>query len=178
MSAPVTRTAHLTLRLVTDDDLPDLMRGLSDWRIARNISAIPFPYREADARAYFPNMQRRALEGTGYCWTISDGEFCGIVAVDFEASQGDLGYWLLPGSWGKGYATEAAGFAIDFAFGRAPCVKLTAGHAADNPASGNVLTKLGFVEIERGERYYVSRQMMVARIRLELTRERWQALRS
>ena len=96
------RTNRLRLRLVNDDDLPDLVRGLSDWRVARNISRIPFPYSESDARAYFPDMQRRALEDTGYCWTINDGKFCGIVAVDFEASQGELGYWLVLDSGAKG----------------------------------------------------------------------------
>ena len=176
--SPDMQTARLRLRLVNDADFPDLLRGLNDWRVARNISPIPFPYHEADALAYFPTLQRRALEGSGYCWTINEGTFVGIVAVDFEAQQGELGYWLMPDAWGKGYATEAARCVADFAFGDTECAKLVANHAADNPASGRVLMKLGFVETNRGESYYTSRQMMVSRIGLELTRERWQALRS
>ena len=172
------RTRRLFLRPVADEDLSDLVRGLSDWRVARNLSPIPFPYTMEDARAYFPEQQQRRLQSMSGCWVIVNPDFCGIVAVDFEAAEGELGYWLMPHAWGKGYATEAARAVVDHAFGDRPCAKLTSGHAADNSASGRVLTKLGFVEIERGEHYYRPRQVMVSRIRLELTRERWQALRS
>ena len=175
---PILHTERLKIYPVTDDHLPHLVAGLNYWSVARNLSPIPFPYAIEDALSYFPAQQRRRMETDSHCWIIFDAGFCGLVAVDFEGRIGELGYWLRPDCWGKGYATEAARAAVGFAFAGPRCDKLVAGHAEDNPASGRVLTKLGFVEIKRGEHYYVSRQMMVSRIGLELTRERWQAFRS
>jgi RimJ/RimL family protein N-acetyltransferase len=46
--------------------------------------------------------------------------------------------------WGKGYAFEAWGLLLDFAFGRLGLHKVVAGAVADHVASVAVLRKLGF----------------------------------
>ncbi|MFE4398452.1 MULTISPECIES: GNAT family N-acetyltransferase [Streptomycetaceae] len=56
----------------------------------------------------------------------------------------DLGCVLARGSWGRGYAGETVGLLRDFAFGTLGLHRLTARTAAANPASGRVLTRLGF----------------------------------
>ena len=61
----------------------------------------------------------------------------------FREEPHELGYWITPDAWGRGYATEAAGAVLRAA--RAAGVRrVTAGHFVDNPASGRVLRKLGF----------------------------------
>jgi RimJ/RimL family protein N-acetyltransferase len=56
----------------------------------------------------------------------------------------ELGYWIARQHWGKGFATEAGRALIDIA--RAlKLPRLEASHFLDNPASGRVLEKLGFV---------------------------------
>ena len=55
-----------------------------------------------------------------------------------------MGYWIARAHWGKGFATEASRALIDIAkVLKLP--RLEASHFLDNPASGRVLEKLGFV---------------------------------
>ena len=49
-----------------------------------------------------------------------------------------------PSAWGRGYATEAGRAVVAIARHALGLKRLNAGHFIDNPASGRVLTKLGF----------------------------------
>jgi len=60
-----------------------------------------------------------------------------------------LGYWLSPSLWRRGITTEAATAVLSFGFDQLGLSRITSGHAEDNPASGKVLRKLGFVETGR-----------------------------
>ena len=85
-------------------------------------------------------------DGTGYRFAIvRGGRVIGCTDVDeIDRGAGSLGYWLERDAWGHGFAAEAARAVIAFAFERLGLVRLTSGHAFDNPASGVVLRKLGF----------------------------------
>jgi RimJ/RimL family protein N-acetyltransferase len=55
-----------------------------------------------------------------------------------------MGYWIARPYWGRGFATVASQALIDI--GRTlKLPRLEASHFIDNPASGRVLEKLGFV---------------------------------
>ena len=57
-----------------------------------------------------------------------------------------MGYWIGRPYWGQGYATEAAAGAVGWAGADAGASGwVVAGHFADNPASGRVLEKAGFL---------------------------------
>ena len=69
-----------------------------------------------------------------------------------QIERPDLGFWLGRPFWNRGYATEAVRGALGWVKRdwRKPVV--TAGHFADNPASGQVLCKAGFLytgDVER-----------------------------
>ena len=49
--------------------------------------------------------------------------------------------------WGKGYASEAMAAFLPWCFRRYDLDRIDADHFADNPASGRVLEKLGFIKI-------------------------------
>lgn len=55
----------------------------------------------------------------------------------------------VPGPLGRGIATEAARAVVDFGLEHLGLAGLTSGYFEDNPASGRVLTKLGFIETGR-----------------------------
>jgi len=61
----------------------------------------------------------------------------------------ELGYWLTPSAWGRGYATEAARAVVDMARHALPVRRIEARHHLDNLPSRRVLEKLGFREIRR-----------------------------
>jgi [ribosomal protein S5]-alanine N-acetyltransferase len=85
----------------------------------------------------------------------------------------EFGYWLGRRYWGRGYATEAARRALAFAFTELNAERLTAGWFHDNPASGRVLEKLGFVADGMDERVSLSRRCSVACNKVTLTRAAW-----
>lgn len=64
----------------------------------------------------------------------------------------EMGIHLLPEFWGQGYAFEAAGAVIQYAFTTLKAEKLFAGHNPDNIASRKLLNKLGF--IYTGDEFY------------------------
>ena len=94
-----------------------------------------------------------------------------FVAVDLDeiaASEGELGYWFERAAWGQGFAAEAARAVVRFAFVEASLSALRSGHAANNIASGRVLTRLGFRLLDQVERPSRSRGEMILQCRYQL----------
>ncbi len=60
--------------------------------------------------------------------------------------RAELGYMFHPDFHGKGYATEAASAVVDYGFKTLGLNRIEAFTAPSNPASQNVLIKLGFSE--------------------------------
>ncbi|MFB7946616.1 GNAT family N-acetyltransferase [Kitasatospora phosalacinea] len=75
----------------------------------------------------------------------ADGELIGIATLhQRSADTAAVSYLLRPDTWNRGYATLAVRHLLDLA----RCLgisRVTARHHPDNPASGRVLTKAGFV---------------------------------
>jgi len=63
----------------------------------------------------------------------------------------ELGYGLMKSRWRQGLATEAARGILNFAIAEYGIRKFFACHAKDNPASGGILEKLGFVYRSDGQ---------------------------
>ncbi len=139
-------TARLRLRPTSAIDATRAFEIQSDWAVTRMLSNASYPPDESDIRDWFSSHGREWAEGSAYRFAIEQEErMIGIVDVDgITGSEGSLGYWLERQAWGKGYAFEAARALIGFAFQVVGLSRLESGHASDNPASGRVLTKLGF----------------------------------
>jgi RimJ/RimL family protein N-acetyltransferase len=139
------RTDRLLLRPGWPEDSEALFRAVADEGIVRNLASAPWPYRLTDAEAFLAT-ERKPLEPSFLIFRRTDGAPELIGSVGFgRRPDGELefGYWIARDHWGLGYATEAGRAAVDAA--RILGVrKLHAGHFVDNPASGRVLTKLGF----------------------------------
>lgn len=140
------RTERLTLRPGWAEDAPQLVRALGHESVVRNTSRVPWPYALGDADAFLrtpqaphtPSLLVFAHEPRRV--RLIGG--AGLYARD-EATP-ELGYWITPDAQGHGYATEAARAVLDIA-DALRIDTLFARHFADNPASGRVLRKLGFV---------------------------------
>ena len=81
--------------------------------------------------------------------TAGKPKLIGGIGLDTSGCTAELGYWISPPYWGLGFATEAARAVVDMARESLPCRKVVARHFVDNPASGNVLRKLGFQRSNR-----------------------------
>ena len=119
-------------------------QAISDEGIVRNLARAPWPY-TADDAAQFATQEHDALYPAFLLMLRTHGApriigACGIGNYDGSA---ELGYWIMRPYWGLGFATEASRAVVNIAkaIGHK---KLVASHFTDNPASGNVLRKLGF----------------------------------
>ena len=144
------RSQRLFLRPAFPEDSAAILAGVGEESIVRNLAQAPWPYEMADARAFAALAQdpRRphflvTLPGTGVIGAV------GLAAPGgAPADEPELGYWIARAHWGQGYATEAAGAVLQIARALGHR-RVTARHFVDNPASGKVLRKLGFLPTGR-----------------------------
>lgn len=69
----------------------------------------------------------------------------GLIYYEEEVSCWEIGYNLARKFWGKGYTTEAMTEILRFAEKELQISEVVGRYAKENPASGNVMKKLGFV---------------------------------
>ncbi|MFS8050036.1 GNAT family N-acetyltransferase [Rhizobium sp. BR 314] len=166
------RTARLTLRPTSVADAQRALEIQSDWDVARMLANATYPADREDMETWFASHELEWAEGTAYRFAIErEGRMIGIVDVDgIAAGEGSLGYWLEKVAWGKGYAFEAAQALIEFAFSEVGLSSLVSGRAVDNPASGHVLTKLGFTQLDSRGLFSRSRGETILQARYTLAR--------
>ena len=131
-----------------------------------------FPPDPDDVTAWFASHEQEWIAGKAYRFAIrQDGRMIGLVDLDnVTEDEATLGYWLEQASWGRGLALEAAQALVQFAFADLGLSHLKAGHAADNPASGRILTRLGFPHTDIVRRYSRPRQCEIEQWRYRLDR--------
>lgn len=139
------RTKRLTLRPGWPEDAPALAQAIGHETVIAKLARAPWPYALSDAEAFL--AQPRA--GHDPCFLIETMEagvprLVGGIAIDPDGDTHQFGYWLTPDAWGRGLATEAGEAVIAMARHALGLRRLDAFHFVDNPASGRVLTKLGF----------------------------------
>jgi RimJ/RimL family protein N-acetyltransferase len=156
-------TERLLLRPPRAADISHLMPLINDFEVSKNLSRVPYPYTEDDACAFIVRMAEGWRSGTDHTLAIvrKPTVFLGLCGVH-PSQDWEVGYWLGRPFWGKGYATEACGRAIAWAFDDLRAETLNAGWFHDNPASGRVLAKLGFRSTGEEERSCLSRGGPVA----------------
>ena len=141
----ILETERLVLRSPTASDTSAIVAGMGEWEVARNLARVPHPYTQSDAEAFLARVGVTAdlvLGITLKCGAAYIGG-CGAHAQGDGAYE--IGYWLARPYWGFGYASEAARVVVSYAFEVLGATHLTAGWFADNPNSGRVLQKLGFL---------------------------------
>lgn len=139
------RTPRLTLRPGWPEDAPALAQAMGHESVVTKLSRAPWPYGESDARDFLTRA-RTASDVFMLITSLESGtpRIIGGIGVHPEGEHHELGYWLTPEAWGRGYATEAGQQMVQIARYALGLKRLSAGHFVDNPASGRVLAKLGF----------------------------------
>jgi RimJ/RimL family protein N-acetyltransferase len=153
------RTKRLTLRPGWPEDAPALHRAVAHEEVVRMLAQVPWPYELGHAEAFL--ARPRGICDVTLLILSREPDCPGLVgAVGIHpTSEGEreLGYWLTPGAWGRGYATEAAGAMVAIARHTLGLKRLVSGHFVDNPASGRVLRKLGFRPVGVAQRFCAGR---------------------
>ena len=136
-------TPRLLLRPGWPEDAPALARAIGHEEVATRLARVPWPYTEQDARGFL--AERWTSPGPVFLVAERDGgRLVGGVGIHDGDAAPEFGYWLTPAAWGRGYATEAGRAVVAVARDALRLPRLRATWFTGNPASGRVLSKLGF----------------------------------
>jgi len=148
---PSLETERFLLRPLTPDDAATVAQLAGSREIAHTTISIPHPCSEEQARAWIAAHSGHSAAGNEMVFGVvlkEDAHLIGTVGlrdVNLEHSQAELGFWIGVPFWGRGYATEAARHVIRYAFEQMKLNRVYAHHMVRNPASGQVLEKLGML---------------------------------
>lgn len=142
-------TERLHLRRFRHDDARDLAREANHPEVARSLrDRFPHPYTLADARAWIARAAPESPPTTLAIARREDDRLIGGIGVerlaDVARLTGEVGYWLGPDHWGRGYAREALAAFAAYVFDTFDFERLEAWCFAPNLASRRVLEACGF----------------------------------
>ena len=140
------RTERLLLRPGWAEDAPALAQAIADEAIVRSLASAPWPCGDAEALNFLAGSGDPVLPSFLLLKrTDRAPELVGAAGFGRRPSGAiEISIWIARAHRGRGYATEAGRQLIEIARTMALC-RLEASHFLDNPASGRVLEKLGFL---------------------------------
>ncbi|MEZ4629486.1 MAG: GNAT family N-acetyltransferase [Deinococcales bacterium] len=152
---PTLHTARLLLRPFTEADIDAIFSLQSNAHVLRYWDAPPWKER-AQAERFITRCKKMAQEGSGIRLAIeraAEGRltdrvfigWCAFFRWNPEYRSAGIGYCFAEGAWGQGFATEAAGALLQWAFDTLDLNRVQAELDTRNLASARVLEKLGFV---------------------------------
>ncbi|NLU71017.1 GNAT family N-acetyltransferase [Streptomyces sp. HNM0574] len=141
-------TRRLRLRAWREDDLDEWAEMNADPQVREHFPGVLDREASAESLARF----QRDLEARGWGWWALEvratGEFLGMTGLDpvedgLAFTGVEAGWRLKRAAWGHGYATEAAGAALDFGFTALALPEILAVTTAGNLRSQAVMRRLG-----------------------------------
>lgn len=142
--------ARIRLRKPRLADAPLLEKQVQRPEVVRWTTRIPHPYPAGEALRFLRSAARRWAQGRAFVYVLEPADTpgaCGIVSLNqvwWEHRCAELGFWLGPDYWGRGWMTEAVGLLLGVAFRQLGLFRLYASCYADNHAARRVLEKNGF----------------------------------
>jgi len=175
--SPEIETRRLLLRAPETVDAARIAKICNDLGVARMTARMPHPYALSDAEAWIGKAQGQdpAFE-RNFVIDHEDDGVIGMISL-FPSPAGAAGHgpalgpglgtelgYCIGGDWqGRGFATEAVQGALSWARREWRRRAVVAGHFTDNPASGRVLEKAGFLYTgERRPMFSVARDAWTA----------------
>lgn len=130
-------------------DAEAITAAVQDPLIYRSVGRIAARQSLDATRNWLAEMVVGPETGTNHVFCIKSpsGELLGMAGAHRAeiSSAYEIGYWIAPACWGRGLATWAAAALMQHLDATGYRGDYVAGHFVDNPASGRVLSKLGFV---------------------------------
>ena len=143
-AGPTLETARLKLCPYCESDIAELLPLIGTREVASTTLRIAHPYTEQDARAFLALAQEPDKLWLAVKLRSNGRQIGGIgLRIDQQHQHAELGYWLGVPYWRQGYATEAAREMLRYGFEHLGMHRIFASHFKHNPASGQILKKLG-----------------------------------
>ena len=162
---PRIETERLVLRPPLWADAVCIAELANDVEVARMTTGVRYPYSLSDAELYLGALARSG-PARARAFLIDHSEVGPIGMAALYRGKGfcaELGFWLGGAFRRRGLATEAGCGLLGWAARDWSCRVALAGHFIDNPMSGRVLEKAGFLYTgEVRERFSLGRGQAVA----------------
>jgi RimJ/RimL family protein N-acetyltransferase len=143
------RTARLTLRSITLDDLDDVHAWQCRSDVVRWMHGSEPRTREQSRASVLAMSSEDALRAQGDCLTLAaatDAGVIGTVELVWRSEldrAAELGYVFHPDHGGRGLATEAASAVMNWGFNEFDLHRIYARCHSSNDASARLMTRLG-----------------------------------
>ena len=146
-----------------EGDLADVVALYVDEEVRRFLGG---PADEDEVRTSFLTLIEREASGSALrYWVIrlKDGSFVGTVSLGAHHNSDDteISYQLLPLWWGRGYAGEAVGAAVEYALSELRLPRVVAETQRANLASCRLLERLGMRPERTVERFGAAQAIYV-----------------
>lgn len=148
------KTQRLILRPWKESDAPALYTLAKDGEVGPRAGWEPHKNIEESLDV----IQKIFSNDCTWAITLKDnGELIGCIGyytyhtsnIEIGINDAEVGYWIGKEFWNKGFCTEALMEIIDFCFNKKKFDILWADFFVDNPASGRVMEKCGFIDTGR-----------------------------
>jgi ribosomal-protein-alanine N-acetyltransferase len=174
-------TEHLRLRPFVETDVEAIWPVVSEPSFPRMMSWAAHTDRD-QTLAWVRRKIGEVAEGVGVVWVIEhDGRAAGCLGFDeiewhlnaLRVDRSELGFWLAPALWNKGFMTEAATAVVRFGFETIGLHKITTRCFAENTGSRRVIEKVGFRFVGRQEEDVWRDGKWSTHLAYELTAPEW-----
>src|SRR3954470_21866226 len=97
-------TKRLILRQPRPEDAAAIARQLNNFRVAGNLSRVPYPYRVADAKAWLATWRAdKPPAETGFSLELPGEGLIGHCGYHPSSRGAEIGYWLGEPFWNRGF---------------------------------------------------------------------------
>jgi RimJ/RimL family protein N-acetyltransferase len=163
LSFPYLSGKLINLRKLTMDDAITIV-NLMDYKIAKYLYQVPYPYRIDDALNFIKSSYddfklRKAItfaidyKNKSKSLLLLAGTI-GLKDIDYVNKTVDIGYWIGKQYQGKGIATECVRLVVNYAFDELKLKEISAYVFPDNNSSIKVLEKNGFEKTKEVNEYH------------------------
>ena len=163
MQQPVIEAGRFILRPLRKSDAGLINMYTADRRVAEGTRAIPHPLPPGATEAFITRaMAEKRAEDVWAMDGSANGlaEVLGIVSLTrIEPDQSEVGFWVGPGFWNTGFASEAVQALVEANPHQSRT--LFAEVFQDNPGSARVLSNAGFEYLGDSESWSVARNARV-----------------
>ena len=164
LAQAVIETPRMILRPIRASDAGPMAMHGADKRVAEMTVSIPHPLPPGATEALISGAMKP--DRNEYVWVMDatdfgGAEFLGVISLEqMDRDQSEIRYWVVPGMWNTGFASEAVHAMVDFN----PLENKTIFGSVfqDNPSSARVLTNAGFDYLGDAEAFSVARKAPVA----------------
>jgi RimJ/RimL family protein N-acetyltransferase len=147
-------TARLILRGWKEEDVIPFFQMNQDPMV---MEYFPSLWSMEMVSSFIDNMKVQLAEKSFTLWAVEEkisGQFIGFIGLNCPAWDAkftpcvEIGWRLAAAFWGKGYATEGATAALDYAFKNLKLNEVVAFTVPDNLKSRRVMEKIGMIRDE------------------------------